>query len=67
MRTVGWCLVVVFLCAAAVDAKEHSFQGLGDLTGQGYGSEARAVSADGSVAVGSSGTPDGLSRRVDSW
>ena len=59
MRTVGWCLVAVFLCTTAVDAKEKSFQGLGDLTGQGYGSEARAVSADGSVVVGSSGTPDG--------
>jgi len=45
--------------AAAAEIKPHSFTGLGHVPGGAYPSEARAVSADGSVVVGSSGSPDG--------
>ncbi|MBE3068630.1 MAG: PEP-CTERM sorting domain-containing protein, partial [Planctomycetes bacterium] len=45
--------------AAASEIKPHSFIGLGFVPGGSDPSEARAVSADGSVVVGSSGSPDG--------
>jgi probable HAF family extracellular repeat protein len=53
------CLAVMAIVGLAQAALPHSFQGLGDLTGQGLASEARGTSADGTVIVGSSGTPDG--------
>jgi len=59
--------LAVLLSGAAVAAAgplPHSFQGLGALA-PGYSSEARACSADGTVVVGSSGTP--LGQRAFVW
>ena len=50
-------LLVLVLAAPAATAQTASFQGLGDLPGNIFFSEAHGVSADGAVIVG---TSDGL-------
>lgn len=52
-------VLAAYAAVAAAEVKPHSFTGLGHLPGGSYPSEARAVSADGSVVVGSSGSPEG--------
>ena len=57
---IGVAVVVAWAgVAAAAEIKPHSFIGLGFVPGGSAPSEARAVSADGSVVVGSSRSPDG--------
>jgi hypothetical protein len=51
--------VLLSLTAASMPAPGASFQGLGDLPGGRIGSDAYAVSADGSVIVGYSASPSG--------
>ncbi len=57
------CLVVSYLCGAFVnDARAvASFQGLGDLPGGTFNSDARAVSPDGSIVLGSGKPASGSS------
>jgi probable HAF family extracellular repeat protein len=55
----AWLCAVVLGAGAAHAGLPETFQGLGDLTHAGLGSEARAVSGDGSVVIGSSTTPAG--------
>jgi len=56
---IGVSVLVTWAGVAAAEAKPHSFIGLGNVSGGAYDSEARAVSADGSAVVGSSGSPAG--------
>ncbi len=53
------CLAAVSCLVACAPVQSASFEGLGDLSGGVYTSDARAVSADGSVVVGISQSTSG--------
>jgi probable HAF family extracellular repeat protein len=65
-KGIAWIAGLVLCVAVAAEgASPPSFRGLGDLTGQGLTSEARGVSGDGSVVIGSSGSAAG--QRAFRW
>jgi len=53
-----WAFVLTALGTASSVGAQATFTGLGDLPGGGFASQARAVSADGSVVVGVSDSGD---------
>ncbi len=55
----AWVSVCVLVGVSAVQAVTTSFQGLGDLPGGSFRSEANGVSADGSTVVGQSNSASG--------
>ena len=52
-------IIISIVTANICVAKDPSFEGLGDLPGGGFSSQARGVSADGSVVVGRSNSTSG--------
>jgi probable HAF family extracellular repeat protein len=65
LPTIGACLISCFLCRSG--RAQPTFQGLGDLPGGDFYSEANAVSGDGTVVFGSSNAGDIHGLRAFRW